>query len=117
MQNRAHGAHSNAYTSADTVNYNISFQNPSPSRLEKIFDIMSQRTLHMVFDAEEVELERGVVLSEKQAFLLCRKIDKYLHQADNELQTTTSQLNRVTLSIVSHGGKPTSIVFMYIPLG
>ena len=35
--------------------------------------------------------------SEKQAFLLCRKIDKYLHQADNELQTTTSQLNRVTL--------------------
>ena len=36
--------------------------------------------------------------SEKQAFLLCRKIDKYLHQADNELQTTTSQLNRVTLS-------------------
>ena len=35
--------------------------------------------------------------SEKQAFLLCRKIDKYLHQANNELQTTTSQLNRVTL--------------------
>jgi hypothetical protein len=36
--------------------------------------------------------------SEKQAFLLCRKIDKYLHQADNELQTTTSQLKQVTLS-------------------
>ena len=53
---------------------------------------------------EEVELylkemvfiiEHG---SEKQAFLLCRKIDKYLHQADNELQTTTSQLKRGTLS-------------------
>ena len=36
--------------------------------------------------------------SEKQAFLLCRKIDTYIHQADNELQTTTSQLNRATLS-------------------
>ncbi len=36
--------------------------------------------------------------SENEAFLLCRKIDKYLPQADNELQTTTSQLNRVTLS-------------------
>jgi hypothetical protein len=36
--------------------------------------------------------------SEKQAFLLCRKIDKYLHQTDNELQTTTSELKRVTLS-------------------
>ena len=36
--------------------------------------------------------------SEKQAFLLCRKIDKYIHQADNELQTTTSELKRVTLS-------------------
>ena len=36
--------------------------------------------------------------SEKQAFLLCRKIDNYLHQADNELQTTTSQLKQVTLS-------------------
>jgi hypothetical protein len=36
--------------------------------------------------------------SEKQAFLLCRIIDKYLHQADNDLQTTTSQLKRVTLS-------------------
>ena len=36
--------------------------------------------------------------SENEAFLLCRKIDKYLPRADNELQTTTSQLNRVTLS-------------------
>ena len=36
--------------------------------------------------------------SEKQAFLLCRKLDKYIHQADNELQTTTSELKRVTLS-------------------
>jgi hypothetical protein len=35
--------------------------------------------------------------SEKQAFLLCRKIDKYIHQADNELQTTTSELKRVCL--------------------
>jgi hypothetical protein len=53
---------------------------------------------------EEVELCLKEMLfivehgSEKQAFLLCRKIDKYLHQADNELKTTTSQLNRVTLS-------------------
>jgi hypothetical protein len=53
---------------------------------------------------EEVELYLKEMLfivehgSEKQAFLLSRKIDKYLHQADNELQTTTSQLNRVTLS-------------------
>jgi hypothetical protein len=36
--------------------------------------------------------------SNKQAFLLYRNIDKYLHQADNDLQTTTSQLKRVTLS-------------------
>jgi DNA-binding beta-propeller fold protein YncE len=53
---------------------------------------------------EEVELYLKEILfivengSEKQGFLLSRKIDKYLHQADNELQTTTSQLNRVTLS-------------------
>ena len=53
---------------------------------------------------EEVELYLKEMLfivehgSEKQAFLLCRKIDKYIHQADNELQTTTSQLKRVTLS-------------------
>ena len=53
---------------------------------------------------EEVELYLKEILfiadngSEKQAFLLSRKIDKYLHQVDNELQTTTSQLNRVTLS-------------------
>jgi hypothetical protein len=53
---------------------------------------------------EEVELCLKEMLfivehgSEKQAFLLCRKINKYLHQADNELKTTTSQLNRVTLS-------------------
>jgi hypothetical protein len=53
---------------------------------------------------EEVELYLKEMLfivehgSNKQAFLLCRKIDKYLHQADNDLQTTTSQLKRVTLS-------------------
>jgi hypothetical protein len=53
---------------------------------------------------EEVELYLKEMLfiveygSEKQAFLLCRKIDKYLHQADNELQTTTSELKQVTLS-------------------
>jgi hypothetical protein len=53
---------------------------------------------------EEVELYLKEMLlivehgSEKQAFLLCRKIDKYIHQADNELQTTTSELKRVTLS-------------------
>ena len=34
----------------------------------------------------------------KQAFLLCRKLDKYIHQADNELQTATSELKWVTLS-------------------
>jgi hypothetical protein len=39
--------------------------------------------------------------SEKQAFLLCRKIDKCLHQADNDLQTTTSELKRVTLSFAT----------------
>jgi hypothetical protein len=53
---------------------------------------------------EEVELYLKEMLfivehgSDKQAFLLYRKIDKCLHQADNELQTTTSQLKRVTLS-------------------
>ena len=53
---------------------------------------------------EEVELYLKEMLfivehgSEKQAFLLCRKIDKYIHQADKELQTTTSELKRVTLS-------------------
>jgi hypothetical protein len=53
---------------------------------------------------EEVELYLKELLfivehgSEKQAFLLCRKIDKYIHQADKELQTTTSELKRVTLS-------------------
>ena len=53
---------------------------------------------------EEVELYLKEMLfivehgSDKQAFLLCRKIDTYLHQADNELRTTTSQLKRVTFS-------------------
>jgi hypothetical protein len=53
---------------------------------------------------EEVELYLKEMLfiiehgSNKQAFLLCRKIDKYLHQADNDLQASTSQLKRVTLS-------------------
>ena len=53
---------------------------------------------------EEVELYLKELLfivehgSENQAFLLCRKIDQYIHQADNELQTTTSELKRVTLS-------------------
>jgi hypothetical protein len=53
---------------------------------------------------EEVELYLKEMLfivengSEKQAFLLRRKIDKYLHQADNELQTSTSELKRVSLS-------------------
>jgi hypothetical protein len=53
---------------------------------------------------EEVELYLKEMLlivehgSEKQAFLLCRKLDKYIDQADNELQTTTSELKRVTLS-------------------
>ena len=49
---------------------------------------MSQKRLNYI-------VENG---SEKQALLLCRQIDKYLHQADNKLQTTTSQLNRVTVS-------------------
>lgn len=80
------GAHSNAYTSADTVNYNISFQNPSASRLEKIFDIMSQRTIHMVFDSEEVDLERGVVLSEKQLSDSNPSYTEYLFQYDTILQ-------------------------------
>jgi hypothetical protein len=41
---------------------------------------------------EEVEIYLKEMLfivehgSNKQAFLLCRKIDKYLHQADNDLQ-------------------------------
>jgi hypothetical protein len=53
---------------------------------------------------KEIELYLKEILfigehgSEKQAFLLSRKIDKYLHQAYNELQTATSQLNGVTLS-------------------
>ena len=53
---------------------------------------------------EEVELYLKEMLlivehgSEKQAFLLCRKLDNYIHQADNELQTATSELKRVTLS-------------------
>ena len=53
---------------------------------------------------EEIELylkERLFIVengSDKQAFLLCRKIDKYLSQADNELELTTSELKRVSLS-------------------
>jgi len=53
---------------------------------------------------EEIELYLKEMLfivengSEKQAFLLCRKIDKYLSQTDNELKTTTSELKRVSLS-------------------
>jgi ABC-type transporter Mla maintaining outer membrane lipid asymmetry ATPase subunit MlaF len=53
---------------------------------------------------EEVELYLKEMLfiveheSEKQAFLLCRSIYTYLHQADNELQSTISELKRVTLS-------------------
>ena len=80
------GAHSNAYTSDDIVSYNIEFQNPDSSRMEKVFDIMSQRTLHMTFDAEEVELERGVILAEKQLRTSSPDFKEYIFQYKKELQ-------------------------------
>ena len=64
-----------------------------------------QDEMSKVFEVtEEVELYHKEILfiaehgSEKLAFLLWRKIDKYIHQADNELQTTRSELKRVTIS-------------------
>ena len=86
--------------------------NQVEEELQNMLDLLVQENTKLQQDeiskvleaTEEVDLYIREMLfivehgSEKQAFLLCRKIDKYLHQADNELQTTTSQLNRVTLS-------------------
>jgi hypothetical protein len=86
--------------------------NQIEKELTNKLDILVQENTKFVEDeiskvlevTEEVELYLKEMLfivengSEKQAFLLCRKIDKFLHQADNDLQTTTSQLKRVTLS-------------------
>ena len=86
--------------------------NQIEKELTNKLDILVQENTKFVEDeiskvlevTEEVELyHKGMLFSvehgsDKQAFLLCRKIDKYLHQADNDLQTTTSQLKRVTLS-------------------
>ena len=72
------------------VQENTKFQQDEISKVLEVTEEVELYLKEIVFIAENG--------SEKQAFLLSRKIDKYLHQVDNELQTTTSQLNRVTLS-------------------
>ena len=72
------------------VQENTKFQQDEISKVFEITDEVELYLKEMLFIGEHG--------SEKQAFLLCRKIDKYIHQADNELQTTTSQLKQVTLS-------------------
>lgn len=59
-------SHNNAYTSFSEINYLTEMQEPTMGRMDLLFDIMSQKTLHITFDPQEVEDERGVVLSEKQ---------------------------------------------------
>jgi hypothetical protein len=72
------------------VQENTKFQEDEISKVLEVTEEVEIYLKEMLFI-----VEHG---SNKQAFLLCRKIDKYLHQADNDLQTTTSQLKRVTLS-------------------
>ena len=72
------------------VQENIKFQQDEISRVLEVTEEVELYLKEMLFI-----VEHG---SEKQDFLLCRKIDKCLHQADNDLQTTTSELKRVTLS-------------------
>jgi len=72
------------------VQENIKFEQDEISKVLEVTEEVELYLKEMLFI-----VEHG---SEKQAFLLCRKIDKYIHQADNELQTTTSELKRVTLS-------------------
>ena len=72
------------------VQENTKFQQDEISKVLEITEEVELYLKEMLFI-----VEHG---SEKQAFLLCRKIDKCLHQADNDLQATTSQLKRVTLS-------------------
>ena len=78
--------------------------NQVEEELQNMLDLLVQENTKLQQDeiskvleaTEEVDLYIREMLfivehgSEKQTFLLCRKIDKYLHQADNELQTTTS---------------------------
>jgi hypothetical protein len=84
------------------VQENTKFQQDEISKVLEVIEEVELYLKEMFFI-----VENG---SEKQAFLLCHNIDKYIHQADNELQTTTSELQRVTLSFVldiiaiSHGG-------------
>ena len=72
------------------VQENIKFQQDEISKVLEVTEEVELYLKEMLFI-----VEHG---SEKQAFLLCRKIDKYIHQADSELQTTMSELKRVTLS-------------------
>ena len=72
------------------VQENTQFQQDEISKVLEVTEDVELYLKEMLFI-----VEHG---SEKQAFLLCRKIDKYIHQADNELQTTMSELKRVTLS-------------------
>jgi hypothetical protein len=59
---------------------NTKFQQDEISKVLEVTEKVELYLKEMLFI-----VEHG---SDKQAFLLCRKIDKYLHQADNDLQTT-----------------------------
>lgn len=58
------GADLNAYTSFDETVYFLEIPTDDPEILETSFEILSDWAYAVSFDAEEVELERGVILEE-----------------------------------------------------
>jgi len=60
------GAHLNAYTSFDETVYMLSIPLDKPENLEKGFLVLEDWAGGMLFDAAEIEKERGVVLEESR---------------------------------------------------
>jgi zinc protease len=60
------GAHLNAYTSFDETVYMLSIPLDKPENLEKGFTVLEDWAGGVLFDAAEIEKERGVVLEESR---------------------------------------------------
>lgn len=58
------GQHSNAYTSEDVTNYQLSFPVDNKEFMSKSFIIMRDWADGLLFDAEEIEKEKGVIIEE-----------------------------------------------------
>lgn len=63
----AFGAHANAYTSFDETVYMLDLPNMAPDTLDLAFTVMRDFADGALLAAEEIEKERGVILSEKRS--------------------------------------------------